>query len=278
MSIERGRYFVTHKCNLRCPYCLTNSGEVYGKEYEPEELKPIFIKLQKSGMRSIGISGGEPFLVFDRTYNAVKILREVGINSVRVFTNGTLTTEEKVIKLKNAGTEAFHISIDGMENNHDTVRGKGNFSKAIETIKIMKSLNCRVRTVTLLRPENFSDAMEIFKLLKSLEVDEIYFKEINTSVGRGTTYKTNKLDMRSLPLEIRNDKNVVVKEYGNFKAECSAISVNPDGSIISCGQVQEYFGNGFTDKIDRIFKNRRMCHFRDIKDNKNGSGNICCDY
>lgn len=275
--IKRGRYFVTHKCNLTCPFCLSSSGAPMPNELEAEELRPIFENFKNAGMTNIGISGGEPFLVFDRTLTAVKIFTEFGIK-VRVFTNGTLTTDERVQLLLDAGLEAFHVSIDGMEIGHDKVRGEGTWKLAIETIKTMKRLGAKVRTVTLLRKDTYDEAVEIVNLMESIGVDEIFLKEINMSVGRAKEMDNHKLDMRSLPEELINNKRITIKEYGNFKATCDTMSVNPDGSLISCGQVQEALGNGFCLELSTVFEANRTCKFRDISNNKNGSGAICCDY
>lgn len=275
--LRRGRYFVTHLCNLKCPFCLSASGLPMPGELEAEELRPIFEKFAKAGMQSIGISGGEPFLVFERTLAAVKIFNELGI-TVRVFTNGTMTTDEKVLKLLNAGVEAFHVSVDGLKEGHEKVRGADTFDKTIDTIKTMKRLGARVRTVTLLRKDTYSEAAEIVELLEGLGVDEIYLKEINLSVGRAKEMDNCKLDMRSLPIELMDNSKVTIKEHGNFRATCDTMSVNPDGSLIGCGQVQDALGCGFDTDLEKVFEKNRVCKFRSVSDNKNGSGAICCDY
>lgn len=276
MKLKRGRYFVTHKCNLSCPYCLTDSGTERYNELEAEELRPIFEKFRLAGMESIGISGGEPFLVFERTLAACKIFRELGIK-VRVFTNGTLTTKEKVQAFLDENVEAFHVSIDGLEGTHDDVRGKGTWVNAMDTIRLMKELGAKVRTVTLVRPENLHEVEELVSLFTDMNVDEIYLKEINISVGRGKTYEREPLNLKELPDSVRLP-NVTIKEYGHFKAECDSMSINPDGSLISCGQIQSGLGNGFTADLNKVFDPNRICRFRNITDRKNGAGSICCDY
>ena len=272
--IKRGRYFITYNCNLSCPHCLSNSGISPIKELEPEDLLPIFKKFREAGMETIGISGGEPFSVFTRTLKAVWILNSLGFK-VRVFTNGTYPSELRYKALMDAGCSAFHVSLDGFEWAHEKIRGSGTWSKTIETLKLLKNLGAKVRVVSMITKENIDDVEGFISLIDPL-VDEIYLKNINTTVGRAKNLPST-VDIRPLERFCSHPK-VVVKEFGLYPTRCDTIAVTPDGSLISCGQIQDYFGNGFTDDIEKVFKAERICRFRDIKTHKNGAGEICCDY
>jgi radical SAM protein with 4Fe4S-binding SPASM domain len=50
----------------------------------------------------------------------------------RILTNGTLLTADYAYRLKKVGTKVVQISFDGIEVNHDSLRGKGNFVKATQ--------------------------------------------------------------------------------------------------------------------------------------------------
>lgn len=276
--IRRGRYFITFGCNLNCWYCLSRSGTPHKNEKTPDELLPIFEAFAKAGVKQIGISGGEPFLVYDRTKRAVEILSDLGMR-VRVFTNGTVTQYGMIEGLINAGVSGFHVSVDGNKPHHDAVRGDGAWIAAIKTIFEMKRFGTHVRTVSVLTPENLPDAEDMVELLLAMGVDEIFLKTVNTSIGRADG-KENSVDMRSLK-HLLIHPQVTIKEYGNFKAKCDAVAVDADGKIISCGQVQEPFGDGLEGNIDKILNkvsSERTCHFRDITTGLNGAGEVCCDY
>ncbi|MCZ7382498.1 MAG: radical SAM protein [Candidatus Methanoperedens sp.] len=58
-KIKHAYLIVTNKCNLRCPFCFRNKAQ-----YESEGILPLelFGKLSELGIRSLSITGGEPFL------------------------------------------------------------------------------------------------------------------------------------------------------------------------------------------------------------------------
>lgn len=275
--IKRGRYFITYDCNLRCTHCLSSSGKARLSlldELEPECLLPIFKKFKDAGMESIGISGGEPFEVFNRTVSAVKILKDIGF-TVRVFTNGTYPDKHKFKTLVDLGCDGFHVSLDGMEWSHEKIRGKGTWGKTVESLKILKDLNVHTRVVSMVTEDNIHEVEGFIELVGSL-ANEIYLKNINTSVGRAKQLCSN-VDMKLLS-KFTNYPKVVIKEFGFYSTKCDSIAVTPNGSIISCGQIQDYFGNGFKDNIEKIFKQDRICRFKDIKTGLNGAKEVCCDY
>ena len=56
---------------------------------------------------------------------------------VHVVTNGSLLTEEVIAKLAATGVDEISVSIDGLEETHDRIRGEhGAFTKTVATIKI----------------------------------------------------------------------------------------------------------------------------------------------
>ena len=81
------------------------------------------------GLRVL-ITGGEPLL--HRSFKEInQMLPEFFIRKI-LFTNGLLLNNKI---LSDLNVNEIQISIDGLEEAHDSIRGKGTFRLSIEAIK-----------------------------------------------------------------------------------------------------------------------------------------------
>ncbi|MBD3321531.1 MAG: radical SAM protein [Chitinivibrionales bacterium] len=83
---------VTHRCNARCEYCFIDHAGVH-PELSTEELLFVIDKLAGSGILSLLITGGEPFMRAD-ILRIIEHAISKDFFSVSLFTNGLLLTEE----------------------------------------------------------------------------------------------------------------------------------------------------------------------------------------
>lgn len=122
---------LTSRCNARCKYCDIPSRDK--KEMSTERLLRLLDELAKAGTYRVGLYGGEPLLRND-IHEIVVYAKQLGL-MVQLYTNGILAKKHiETIKL----LDGIFISIDGPEEVHDNIRGKGNFKKVIEAIEFCK--------------------------------------------------------------------------------------------------------------------------------------------
>ena len=178
---------VTYRCNARCGMCNI------WKSPAPDEMEPRHYKKLPGSLKTINITGGEPFLRKDLV-NVVRAVHSRAPSSRIVFsTNGLLT--ETILKTLSE-IQRFHdaigvgVSIDGLEEVHDKIRGSsGAFRKAISTVEGLKGLGLKdLRIGTTLTQENARDAKSVFALSQKLGVEfsvtfahnsEIYFQKMD---------------------------------------------------------------------------------------------------
>src|SRR5215831_17076210 len=115
---------LTHRCNLACDYCDRHIP--LPNEMTREQILDALAQFIELGMIKINLDGGEP-LTHRHVDEIVAWLVERAI-SVRMNTNGILVprkidTVRKLYRVK--------ISLDGPRENHDLMRGRGAFDKAI---------------------------------------------------------------------------------------------------------------------------------------------------
>jgi len=169
---------VISACNLRCKHCyfddksekLYNSQNDLNKD-EIIRLTNVFVK--NFGIVNYSITGGEPLLRKD-IFEIIKIIKDSnGILSLQ--TNGTLITKavaEKLSLLLNPNTDFIQVSLDGLEKTHDSIRGKGNFKKAINGIKLMINLGINVNVNCTPISKNKNELVDLYKFCTEIGVNK----------------------------------------------------------------------------------------------------------
>lgn len=157
---------VTNRCNLRCKYCyhFTSAGDV-GQDLPKEEWLKFFEELNRCAVTNVTIAGGEPFFRADLK----ELIDGVIKNRMRfsVLSNGTLITDEMAAYLASTGRcDGVQVSIDGsIPITHDAFRGKGNFIKAMNGIKILLKHKIPVPIRVTIHKKNVRDLENVARLL-----------------------------------------------------------------------------------------------------------------
>ena len=266
------QWHITEKCNFKCKHCYT---EGVSKELSTRELFMIlrqYIDLIKiweldknNRPRKLSLSGGEPLLRED----FFKLLEEIQnyrdmFTTLTVMSNGSLITKSVVKKLKKYEISGVQISVDGLEENNDRIRGKGSFKKATKGIEKLLSNGVPVGVSITVHKGNVNDLEGFIDLCNSMKVKAL-------AVGRLVPIGSGK-DLRILePLETKKfykkvmelkrkwkDKGVHIYthcsdslcfiENSNYETHgCSAgydsFSILPNGNVIPCRRFPVKVGN-----------------------------------
>ncbi|TDH18452.1 radical SAM protein [Segetibacter sp. 3557_3] len=131
---------LTLACNLSCKHCGSRAGKVRQHELTLEECFEVIERLKGLGTREIGIIGGEAFLRKDWLQIVQKITLE-GIDC-SMQTGGFNFTENQIVQAKNAGIKNIGVSLDGLEEIHNFIRGKPtSYAHAVNCLNILKKHN-----------------------------------------------------------------------------------------------------------------------------------------
>ena len=60
-------------------------------------------------------------------------------------TNSLLLTDNKLKELINVGLNYIQVSVDGIEEQHDYIRGKGTYKKTIEKMKMINTYSDKIK-------------------------------------------------------------------------------------------------------------------------------------
>ena len=138
---------LTYRCNLRCRYCQI--WKEAGDELTTRQVLGAIDELHEAGMCRLGLTGGEPLLRPDLG-QIVAHARDLGLFTT-VFTNGALVPEQMdTMRL----LDAVLLSLDGPQEVHDAMRGKGAFEAALRAMELLGREGIPVWTNTVLTTHN----------------------------------------------------------------------------------------------------------------------------
>lgn len=163
--------FITDKCNLRCKHC-----SVYGSAgYRQRKFDDILEDMKESyrlGSRFIDLEGGEPTLwkEGEKTINdIIDAAMAMGFFSVTVTTNAQQDFSW-------IHPNSIWVSMDGVGEYHERVRGEGTFAHLEQNIKNSgKKHICVNMVVNSLNWESLDAAMEYAKANEAIEQISINF-------------------------------------------------------------------------------------------------------
>ncbi len=159
----------TLRCNLRCRHCGSScEGKSPVHELETSEIKAILDTIGQDFNAKrifVSITGGEPLLRKD-LFEVVAHMTGLGMRSC-IVTNGTLLGVDQAQRLWDAGMRTICVSIDGLEAEHDAVRGKGSWQKAMAGISAARQVGFkRVEAITCVRPCHLDHLPEIERAVR----------------------------------------------------------------------------------------------------------------
>lgn len=303
----------TLRCNLHCIHCGSDCTLDSGHQDMPmEDFLHAFDTIPKEELQhkfTVVLTGGEPLMRKDICDLGRELRkRKVGWGMV---SNGQLYTQEMHQRLMAAGMGALTISLDGLAEDHDWMRGRtGTFGRTMEAIGIAaKERRLNFDVVTCVNQRNLPHLQEIHDLLVSLGVPQWRIFTI-IPIGRAKDYPELHLtDSQYVELmEFIKHKREVKESAMNVTYSCEGylghyerkVRQNPyfchaginiasvliDGTISACPNIdRQAFGQGniYKDNFFEVWQNkfqpfrnrewarRGMC--KDCKAFKNCLGN-----
>ena len=169
---------ITSRCNLNCSGCYSmanNSDDECLTPLTCEEWDDIFNEAKDIGISFIVLAGGEPLIrkdVIVKASNHPEIL-------FPVFTNGTMLDNDYLKLFDDHRNLVPVFSIEGDEETTDSRRGKGVYSKLIESMEIMGKKNIIFGTSLTFTRKNLSSLLsnEFIDKLRDLGCKVVFFIE-----------------------------------------------------------------------------------------------------
>ena len=301
---------LTYRCNAKCAMCGIGDLKQW-EELSLAEYKHIFSdKVWKDNIRSVNITGGEPFMRSD-IYGFTELLLENTnkLEALIVNTNGIMTDKivEYVKKIAMLCEERnidfkIYISIDGIDETHDKIRKVNNcFQKVNQTLQKLKQLkenidfgivlNCTVTSY------NYRNVYEVFNYAdeNSFEINytyamisSVYFQNENKLTNMENA--ENEYLKAFLKKLIREEEGARMSAYyrnliymleGKERMvgcifQDKGIFIHPSGEVFRCWVYDKSIGNVKKCSLSTIWNNQHeKCAVEEIKERCKSCFNNC---
>jgi radical SAM protein with 4Fe4S-binding SPASM domain len=284
------QWHLTERCNLSCTHCYQTGDKT--DELSLAEIKDVLEEIadmlqawtdtyQLQFATSINITGGEPFFRKD-LFEILGEMAPLGF-SLYLLTNGTLVDQEKSKALADLNVKGVQVSIEGPEEIHDTIRGKGSFSASCKGVSHLLDAGLKVTLNATLSEMNAEKFREMIEISSALGVQRLGFSRLVPS-GRGVGLVDKMIgrervkeiyeSIYSLPaegLEIVTGDPVASQlnegngsdDYGSIAtggcaAGVSGLTILPDGTVTPCRRLAIPVGNVRKDSLREIWANSEI--------------------
>ncbi len=179
--------FINGVCNASCFYCPTEQKEESvptTNTIEFPDVEDYIAYIKKFDFKGVGISGGEPFLTFDKTLQFISAIRNTFNSNIYIwmYTNGILATKEKLLMLKKSGLNEIRFDLSAVGYKLDAVK---------LAVKVIEKVSVEIPAI----PEDFDKLTTLIKDLNSLGVNFLNLHQIRCTphnyknlVKRGYTF------------------------------------------------------------------------------------------
>jgi radical SAM protein with 4Fe4S-binding SPASM domain len=225
---------------------------------------------------SFNVTGGEP-LLRDDIFLVLEELGGRGFDSY-LLTNGILVSEDKARRLAHAGVRGVQVSIEGPEDVHDAIRGKGALKASLVGINHLVNAGLEVTLNTTLSDINAPYFLDVIDLAKSAGARKVGFSRLVPSgsgrslldrmltkeVLKGLYRKIFSLDIGGLKIVTgdpvasqfrrpsEEDADMTFPSSG-CAAGVSGLTILPDGTVTPCRRLPVPIGNVRRDSLRDIW-------------------------
>lgn len=293
-------FAVTYRCNSRCQNC-----NIWQKEPEDELTLTEIIKFFTvnrdllKGVKSIQLTGGEPFLRDDLPQIAATITKTIPRCMIWIPTNGLDPDRVKdhVLKMVNDGVKlGVSVSLDGIASINDNIRGvTGSYKLARKTLSSLSTIKKAQPRLNLsvgltLTPENLREAPIIQRIAYNNGAD-FSFRPVNRSDFYYNNVQSESLDPDTLASVLKSIAYNAVTNKGRIKSlttlryiqgvyqylskgrvlPCTAGSnsffLDPTGNIYPCLVMDHKLGNIREEPFESIWESEKAMEARDLVTN-----------
>lgn len=292
------QWHVTNRCDQRCKHCyIYNGQEVCDLEPSLEECNNLigdFVRFCKRiGRRPFfTITGGDPLLYPD-IWALFEMLHEKGLRFA-ILGNPFHLDEGVCKKLKELGCTDYQMSLDGMQETHDSFRKKGSWDSTLSALELIGNAGIKTVIMTTVSKANYKEVPDIIRTVVEHKVNRYAFARYCPTHGDvqdnipALEYRDFLSEIWKLHKELENKGTVfklkdhlwkpylieegLMKINGNGNkihqgCHCgiSHLTLLPDGTVYACRRFESPIGNIKEKSFYKLFFGMDMHDYRDVK-------------
>jgi MoaA/NifB/PqqE/SkfB family radical SAM enzyme len=300
------QWHLTERCNLHCTHCYQEDGSI--EEMSLSQAKEV-VNIARDTITSwsdtyeiafspsFNVTGGEPFLS-PFLPDILSYLKTKEFD-IYLLTNGTMINRDRAHMLAGIPLQGVQVSIEGPEEIHEQIRGKGSFKKAIQGISTLLDAGIIVTLNVTLSEINCNYVKDLVELASSVGAQRLGFSRL-VPYGRGKGLISGMIGQDKLKQvyeDILSIKHTMVSittgdpvasqigvdpDYehrdiplGGCAAGVSGITILPDGTLTPCRRLGIPIGNIFKDSFREIWATSPVLESLRMKTSYKGKCGIC---
>ena len=278
------QWHITQACDLHCRHCYDrNQYKSLSCEQETGILDDLAEFCSVHNVHGqVTFTGGNPLL----HPNFEKLYQEAADRGFTTAVLGNPTTREQIERLNAIQPLAFYqVSLEGLEEHNDYMRGKGHFKKILAFLDLLRELGVFSMVMLTLTRDNMDQVLELAKTLRD-RADLFTFNRLSL-VGEGANLVTVAaekypaflqaydgavgsnpcLGIKDNLLNILYHKQKKRPLFGGCTGfGCGAafnfITILADGSVHACRKFPSSLGNIQENSLEEIYYNETAKRYR----------------
>jgi MoaA/NifB/PqqE/SkfB family radical SAM enzyme len=223
---------------LSCKHCsIFQSNNLYIKSYG--QIKRELEYSYSLGSRFIDFEGGEPTLWNDGNKNLnslIKLAKSIGFYTTTITTNAQ-------IPFQWVKSDSIWVSLDGIKNYHDNIRGKGSFNRLLKNISTIN--HSKLNANMVINSQNYNSVEETINFVKNhsriqsislnFHIPDVYTKYLLLDWDKRSKIIDLIIHMKKLGYPIMNSiSGLKFMKKKFFKKQCWISNfIMPDGTKFS---------------------------------------------
>lgn len=257
---------LTYKCNCRCQFCYYNCSPEKGGLMPVDTVINTWQSLKKlaGDTAKIHLTGGEPFLYFERLCEILKAGKKERLGKIDLIeTNGYWVENEKIIKerlkmLDELGMVRFKISCDVFHQQYVDIEPVRRLAKA--AVEILGQPRVLIRWQKFLdnpvKMKNITKEKKSQNYISTLKQYPCRFtgRAAGTFAEKVVSVPTERICLLNCKSDFLGAKSVHVDPYGNiFSGTCSGIIIGNVGDS-PLDEIWEQFDPSNSEFVAALFK------------------------
>lgn len=277
------QWHITQACDLRCTHCYDRSD----RSPMPlerglrvlDDLKSFCERHHVTG--HVSFTGGNPFL-YPHFFELYQHAADLGFGTIILGNPVSAELIERMLAIQ--PPSHFQISLEGLQERNDAVRGKGHFKRALAFLKLLREFRIHSMVMLTLTRDNIDDVLPLAEKLRD-HADTFHFNRlamvgegVNLRLPDGKKYRKFLADYlrasRTNPVMGYKDSllNVLLHQRGEelfggcagygCGAAFNFVALLPDGEVHACRKFPSCIGNAYEQALETIYHSVRARRYR----------------
>lgn len=268
---------ITDNCQLMCKHCYNQNFKREDRNinlddilFFEDKLKKceVYFKKNKNILKNVSITGGEPTL--NPYVEDICNYYDKNNYHISMLSNGIDIQDELISKFKTYRHFDIQISIDGIGNIHDYIRGKGTFSKSVDTIKRLTSSGIIVTIAFTANSYNYKEFPKVVKFFQSYDNIRLIWADryaCEPSFNLNPLNKDESITFfndveRMSNLENVRDRRMLMRNRNRPCSVGHSIIIDAHGNLKACGRLNIKIANLYDDSVDSIVKKFKLFNIK----------------